>query len=129
MRRVLPWAAAAVALLLVVVLSGRDEQSGVALDPRSTDGVGAKALVDLLRESGVDVVLGTAVPESTGDVAVVLRDELSEARRHDLLEWVEAGGTAVVVDPSSELVPALDQRETGVFDSFAADEDARIGAG
>src|SRR5690606_9398786 len=40
---------------------------------------------------------------AAADTALLLSDELDEARRADLLAWVRAGGVLVVADPSSPL--------------------------
>src|SRR5262249_10214840 len=39
------------------------------------------------------------------DTAVLLHDDLTEAQRTSVSEWVESGGTLLVADPSSSLHP------------------------
>lgn len=94
-----------VALLLAAMAGGRPGRGGPPLDPRSDGPLGTSALVSLLRGLGADVDLSAGLPGPTDEVALVLQDTLSPEETTELLRWVDAGGTLVVTDPSSKLVP------------------------
>ena len=121
MRRSLPWVALLIAVVVVAVLTVRRDDEGIPLDPSSTGPLGAKALVVLLRELGAGVQVTDGAPESSATTAVLLGDSLSEERRTAVVEWVRAGGTLLVADPSSELAPPFARRQ-GVF-SFDPEDD------
>ncbi len=97
----------ALALLLVAVVGGRPGRDGPPLDPRSDGPLGTSALVSLLRGFGAQVELSVGLPGPTDDVAVVLQDRLAQRQAEQLGAWVREGGTLVVTDPSSPLVPPM----------------------
>lgn len=121
-RRALPFALLAVAVLLIGVVSRSGRTEGEPLDPRSTDELGARALVLLLEREGADVHLGGGLPPP-GATAVVLRDELNEDETEELEEWVRVGGTLVVADPSSSFAPAIGGSGADLFDPESEDEE------
>ena len=59
----------------------------------------------LLGEVGADVDLAVGLPGPADDVALLLRDRLDDEQARALAAWVRAGGTLVVTDPGSRLVP------------------------
>jgi hypothetical protein len=89
----------AVGLLVTAVFVGRPPQDGEPLDPRSDGPLGTSALVELLRRLDATVELSVGLPGDTDDVALVLRDELTDAQRDDLLAWARDGGRVVVASP------------------------------
>jgi hypothetical protein len=95
-------AAVVIGLLVFVQPSG-----GRPLDPRSHEPDGTSALVALARELDVDVALDADSVDDLdeADVALVLRDGFDSDLRGDLRDWVEDGGTLVVIDPASSLAP------------------------
>jgi hypothetical protein len=93
-----------VALLGVALLGGRSDD-GPPLDPRSDGPLGTSALVSLLERLGADVELSAGLPTADDDVALVLSDDLDEEQSETILRWARAGGTLVVLDPSSPLTP------------------------
>lgn len=127
LRRLAPWLALVVGLLLVGVVAGDPDDEGPPLDPRSTAPDGTKGLVDVLGELGADVQVTDRVPDAgrdaAGTVALVLRDDLADGQRIDLDRWVRAGGTLVVTDPGSSLHPGL--AVEGVGAPFGPDDIAQ----
>jgi hypothetical protein len=114
---------AIVAVVVIGLLVFVQPSGDRPLDPRSHEPDGTSALVALARELDVDVALDA---DSVGDldeadVALVLRDGFDRGLRGDLRDWVEDGGTLVVVDPASTLAPFADL-PTG-FDDFGEDTD------
>lgn len=105
-------ALAGVFVVAAVLIGPRD--GGLPLDPRSTAPLGTAAVVEVLRRLGVEVRLDVAEPADAA-VALLLRDDASEARRRRLLEWVGGGGRLIVADPSSPLVPEVVGRTTIAF--------------
>lgn len=93
--------------LLAVTLLGGQPNDGPPLDPRSDGPLGTSALVSLLDELGADVELSVGLPDSQDDVALLLSDRLDEEQTDEVLAWVRRGGTLVVTDPSSSLVPPV----------------------
>jgi hypothetical protein len=91
--------------LLGVALLGGAPNDGPPLDPRSDGPLGTSALVSLLEGLGADVELSVGLPDGGDDVALVLTDRLDEQQTDDLRTWVGAGGTLVVTDPASSLMP------------------------
>jgi hypothetical protein len=88
-------------LLLVIV---RAKPNTEAFDPRSSRDDGARALVLLLEAQGADVAIERSLPEPGADERVlVLDDRLNPQQRDELIDWIEAGGIAIVADPSSSL--------------------------
>jgi hypothetical protein len=90
---------------VAALLIGPPADDGSPLDPASTGPLGTKGLVRLLERLGGDVAVLDGPPGAGVDVALVLADRLGDARREEVLAWVRAGGTLVVTDPSSSLVP------------------------
>ena len=96
---------------IVMVLLVRARPSPEPFDPRSSRPDGARALVLLLEARGATVTVGRGVPTpGTLSRVLVLADRLGARQRAELLEFVEAGGVAVVADPASTLHggPGLD---------------------
>lgn len=92
--------AIAVAMLLLV----RAKPEVGPYDPRSSRDDGARALVLLLESRGADVEISRSSPDvGTDERVLVLADRLTANQRSDLLDWIEAGGIAVVADPQSSL--------------------------
>lgn len=88
-----------------LVLIGRPDEGGPPLSPEGTGPLGTKALVLLLGEVGAEVDVRSTPPTSGHDVTLVLADDLADDDRDRLRQWVAAGGTLVVADPSSPLAP------------------------
>lgn len=103
------WVILVTLVVLGVLVVGRPRSEGPPLDPSSTGPLGTRALVLLLEELGatVDVTAEPPEPGSTDgtDIALVLADDLDDAGRATLEDWVRAGGTLVVADPVSLLHP------------------------
>jgi hypothetical protein len=99
--RALPWVAVVLGVALVVAVAGRGPEEGAPLDPGSAGPLGTKALMDVLRELGGEVRISSDPPGSAIQTTLLLSDDLTPARRRDLLDWVRRGGTLVVADPSS----------------------------
>lgn len=91
-------------LLAAAMLGGRANE-GPPLDPRSDSPDGTSALVSLLERLDSRVELSTGLPGGEDDVALLLRDRLDPPQRGEVLDWVRGGGTLVVTDPGSALVP------------------------
>jgi hypothetical protein len=116
-RRYLFWVVLAVALLgVAVVTSGTQNDTGKPLDPTSTDGLGTRALIDLVETFGAEVGDGLPGPETT--TALILIDQLTPDQRDELRNWVRDGGTLVVADPASALAPELPLGPEVVEDSI-----------
>lgn len=91
-----------VAVGMVLLLRSRP---GVqAFDPRSSAPDGANGAVLLLEQYGATVSI-TASPPSAGaaERVLVIADRLNNGQRQSLLDFVDAGGIAVVADPASTL--------------------------
>jgi len=101
-RRWVPWLVIAGLLLLLGIVAAPAGQGGT-LDPNGTGPNGAKALVLLLRHYGAVVTLDHGVPGPGVGAAVVLQDQLDDARRSMVAGWVAGGGRLVVADPRSPL--------------------------
>jgi Domain of unknown function (DUF4350) len=106
--RALPWVAVVLGLALVVAVAGRGPEEGNPLDPASPGPLGTKGLVEVLRGLGGEVRVSADRPGSGTETALLLSDDLTPERRRGLLDWVGAGGTLVVADPSSA-VTEVDQ--------------------
>jgi hypothetical protein len=87
--------------MLLLVRSGSSVQ---AFDPRSSADDGATGAVLLLERFGATVSI-TSNPPDIGEVdrVLVIDDRLNDDQRGQLLDFVEAGGVAVVADPASTL--------------------------
>ena len=91
---------AAVAMLLLV----RSRPEVESFDPRSSADNGANGMVLLLDDYGARVDISSSAPAPDADVRVlVIADRLNDDQRDELLEFVDAGGIAVVADPASPL--------------------------
>lgn len=104
-RSLLFWLLLAGALLLVGLATGGRRQAGDPLDPDSTDPLGTRALMIFLDEYDTDVV--RELPDDATPRALMLADQLTANQRLGLESWVERGGTLVVTDPGSPLVPEV----------------------
>lgn len=101
------WVVLGIVLLVVAFATSSDRnETGRPLDPTSTDGLGTRALVELLQRFDAEVTFG--LPDDDIAAALVLTDDLGEPERARLQAWVEDGGTAVVADLSSDLGPDRD---------------------
>lgn len=97
----------AVGMLLLV----RSKPKVEAFDPRSSEPRGANAAVLLLQQYGARVEITSRPPAPDANERVfVIADRLDTAQRQALLDFVDAGGVAVVADPVSTLHggPGLD---------------------
>lgn len=99
------WLGIVAAVLLAALVVGAPPGDGAPLDPRASGPLGTLALVRTLERLGAEVTLLEAPTPDGLDVAVVLADRLGPDERTGLSEWVAGGGTLVVADPSSSLVP------------------------
>jgi hypothetical protein len=104
--RVVPWVAVVVGFAVVVAIGGRRADEGNPLDPASPGPLGTKGLVEVMKELGGRVVISSEAPAAGTDVALLLSDDLTPARRQQLLDWVGRGGTLVVADPGSGVTAA-----------------------
>lgn len=102
LRRAAPFLALAAAFVVLGLVSSPSGSGGV-LDPDGTSPQGAKALVLVLRQYGAHVELVDGVPAGDVGAAVVLSDQLDDARRAGVMAWVRTGGRLVVADPRSPL--------------------------
>lgn len=92
--------AVAVGMLLLI----RSQPDVDSFDPRSSAGDGATGAVLLLKKFGADVEISSGAPSRGSDERVlVIADRLNDDQRQDLLDFVDAGGFAVVADPASDL--------------------------
>ncbi len=107
LRSAAPFLLLGVALVVAVLLTGGPPDQGLPLDPRSSGPLGTKALVDVLRELGLEVEITPGTPTTPGGTALLLADQLDEASREELLAWVADGGRLVVADPNSPLTPEV----------------------
>ena len=123
-RPLVLWLVIAVAVVALAVIATPRRTDGPPLDPGSTDELGTRGLVVLLEELGASVDVASALPGAEHDTALVLVDDLSDPQADELRAWIRAGGTLVVADPRSELVPVAAERraEAGLFDTDAQDE-------
>lgn len=101
-------AGVAVLFVAVTVLLAAPRREGPPLDPRSHGADGTAALLDVARELGADVRIADDLPDAGRPrVALVLLDDLDDPQREEVREWVADGGTLLVADPTSPLVPAV----------------------
>jgi Domain of unknown function (DUF4350) len=99
----LPWLAIAAGVVLLALYSGQRQREGLPLDPGSTAPDGTRALVEVLGRLGASVQVSDRPPAAGTATALLLADDLDQARRQALLAWVRGGGTLVVADPTSEV--------------------------
>lgn len=102
-RAVLFWVGLAAVLIVMGYLTGGRAQDGEPLDPDSTGPLGTRALMLFLDEYGVSETRGLPGPDVTH--ALVLDDRLDPDQRRNLVAWARDGGTIVVTDPASPLLP------------------------
>jgi hypothetical protein len=112
-RQFLVWGLLVVGIVVAAVVGSQRADQGLPLDPTSPRPSGTKALVDTLRDLGVDVSVSSELPTGSGS-ALLLADDLTEDRRAELLEWVNDGGTLVVADPSSPVTPMEPAGDTSI---------------
>jgi hypothetical protein len=105
------WILAAVVVVVIALSFAGTDNSGLPYDPDSTDPSGTKGLVQLLEHFGTPVDTGS---NPTGNVALLLYDDLSPDETDRLRSWVEAGGTLVIADPTSPIA-GLDDEVSSVF--------------
>ncbi|HUQ63725.1 MAG TPA: DUF4350 domain-containing protein [Acidimicrobiales bacterium] len=101
-----PWLILVGAVLVITYLFGSRPDSGVPLDPSSAKPSGTKAIIETLRVLGADVSVDSTPPASGVTTALLLVDDLSGVDRDAVEQWVRAGGTLVLTDPTSPLNPA-----------------------
>jgi hypothetical protein len=90
----------ALALLLIV----RARPAPDPFDPRSSAADGATALVELFERIDAAVTIGRTVPPPGTDTRLlVLADQLDDEQRSATIDFIEAGGVAIVADPASTL--------------------------
>ena len=121
-RAFVPWLLIGAAVLALALLVTPRRSEGPPLDPASTEELGTRALVVLLEELGATVDITSSVPGVQHDTALVLVDDLGDVQADAVRQWVRSGGTLVVADPRSDLIPAAPRRGAtpGPFD---VDED------
>ncbi len=112
-RRAAPVAVLVLAVVAIGWVARPPRSGGEPLDPRSTEPLGARALVLLLERFGADVTVGG--PPRTGSVALLLGDRLNDRDRTALVRWVEGGGTLVVADPLSSFAPPIGRDSSGLL--------------
>jgi len=107
------WVVVVSFVVLLSLFRPQPEESFLPLDPQSAEPDGIKALPLFLRNLGVEVAIG---PEVRGDVALVLRDNLTTGQADKIDSFVESGGTLVLADSDSTLAIArpLDNGQRGV---------------
>lgn len=117
-----------VLVVLVALVVVGSPSATERLDPRSHEDQGTSALMALLGELRAEVTLDVRVgDEAVGadefDVIVVLRDVMDEEDRRLLRRWVTDGGTLVVADPRSPLVPLHGESSADNGDDSATEPD------
>jgi hypothetical protein len=98
-----PWLILVGVVLGITYLFGSRPDNGIPLDPSSAKPSGTKAVVETLRLLGADVSVDSAPPDSGVDSTLLLVDTLSDDDRAAVAEWVRAGGTLLLTDPTSPL--------------------------
>jgi hypothetical protein len=102
-------AGAVIGALLVIGVLSIDQRGGEPYDTSSTGPEGTRALVELVERFGARVEVAQAFP-ADADVAIAFTDVVPPSRVQDVRDWVAAGHTLVIADPSSELTPLADFR-------------------
>jgi hypothetical protein len=111
-RRVGPVLLLGVLALLAILVAGPRHGKGPPLDPDSTGPDGLRGLVLLLRDRGAHVnVTGSISSRET--TALLADDQMGDAQRDDVRDWVRAGGTLLVADPNSPLAGVAGFRQWG----------------
>lgn len=99
------WVVLGLLLVLVAFATSSDRnETGRPLDPTSTDGLGTRALVELLGRFDAEVTFG--LPDEDTTVVLVLTDQLGSTERAELGAWVDGGGWVVVTDLASDIGPS-----------------------
>jgi hypothetical protein len=106
----------------VAIAAGPGGGGGPPLDPRSPKPLGTKGLIEVLRSLGATVDVTRSAPGPSVDTALILADDLGSSRRRQVADWVRAGGTLLLTDPSSPLNPF----EVGDTTDLAFGASARI---
>lgn len=106
----------AVLLLAVAGFLAAPSDTGRVLDPRSTGAVGFAGGVRVLEQLGADVRID-ALPGDDDATVIVTRTTLDDDQLAALRDHVQAGGSAVVFDPSLPFatVDVLDRLTTTVY--------------
>jgi hypothetical protein len=97
---------AVVAVGLFWLLAVPGGSTGLPYDPSSVAPNGAKALALFLERLGARLDTSGTLPAMGRGVALVLDDQLGDAQRAQVTQWVRRGGALVVADPSSPLEDA-----------------------
>ncbi len=108
MSRSRVWILAAIAVIVVIWIIGRPNNSDTPLSPWSTQPLGTAAMAELFEGYGSTQRLD-AFDDDVFDAAVIvlLLDRLSDDESDAVDDWVEQGGRLVVADPSSRWAAPL----------------------
>ncbi len=128
-RRLAPWLALGLLLVLVVVLGffGRSGQDGAALSPVNPAPAGAMALAEVLADRGVEVVqaesLEAAEDALSNEATLLLHDPDSWLSADQLGQLSGVADRLVLIEPTtimlSELAPTI--RQAGLIPAAEAD--------
>ncbi len=133
-RRSVFWVGVAVISILVVIatlmLTRGGASSGLLLDPASPAPTGAKAVAEVLRDQGVDVILPDGYADAMSEAAVpgttlALFDPSGYLTDERLTEIVDTAGSTVLLGPAFAQLQAL---TPGVFAAGSSDDDAPLSA-
>ncbi len=133
-RRGLFWAGVALVCILVVgatlALTRGGAASGLQLDPASAAPNGAKAVAEVLREQGVDVILPAGYDEalaalSTPNTSLALYDPSNYLTDNRLADLVDGAGDVTVLSPGFLQLQLL---APGVRAAGAAEADVPLDA-
>lgn len=106
-RRLLRYGLAALIVIGLIIAIGPRSRTGAPLDPRSTDPLGTRGIIEVLQRLGTTVEVDGGAPGADDGVALVIDDGLSDQQRDDLDAFVDQGGRLVLADPFSPLAPDL----------------------
>lgn len=121
LRSAAPWVLLALGVVVLGIVVAPEEGPDEPFSPTSTGQLGAKALVDVLRELGAQVQLVDGAPDAGVETALLLDAGFDPEPPDELVDWIEAGGTLVVADPASSLAPEVaDSVELGVVTASLA---------
>ncbi len=111
LRRSLFWIGIVTILALIALVGIVTSQSFTTLDePLSPDNprpAGARAVVEVLRDEGVDVTVSSELPTGTEDRTVLVHDPLYLLEEDDLDALADAATTLVLVEPTEVMLEAL----------------------